>query len=323
MRASRLVALLLHLQGRGPATAEELAQELEVSARTIYRDVAALQEAGVPLWTEPGPGGGVRLLTGWRTTLDGLTGDEAAALLLGGAGSAVVGELGLGTVLVAAQRKVLSTLPPELAHRADRVRARFHLDAPGWFHRPEELPALGAVAQAVWSDRRLDVRYRRADREVRRRLDPLGLVLKGGTWYLVARHRADVRTYRVGRIAAATVRDERFERPALDLAAWWAASAAELDRSILRDRVRLRLSPPARRHLRHVVSAAAATDALATAEPPDAQGWQVVDLAVESQEVILSQLPALGAGVEVLAPASLRAGLAAVGEAMARRNGTQ
>src|ERR1700730_5219566 len=124
MGASRLAALLVWLQQRGGgATSAELAAELEVSVRTVYRDVAALQAAGVPLWTETGPRGGVRLLAGWRTRLDGLTADEAGSLFLGGAGTAAA-ELGLGTVLASAQTKVLATLPPELRTRAGRVRAR-------------------------------------------------------------------------------------------------------------------------------------------------------------------------------------------------------
>lgn len=160
MRASRLLAILLRLQQVGPATSGQLASELEVSVRTIYRDVAALQAAGVPVWTETGPGGGVRLLEGWRSRLDGLTADEAGALFLGGAPGAVA-ELGLGTVLAAAQAKVLATLPPELRSRAARVRQRFLLDAPGWFHHDEELPHLATVADAVWAERRVDLRYRR------------------------------------------------------------------------------------------------------------------------------------------------------------------
>lgn len=320
MRAGRLVALLLHLQHHGGTTAEALASVLEVSVRTVYRDVAALQSAGVPLWTETGPGGGVRLLDGWRTTLDGLTADEAGTLFLAGA-PAVATAMGLGTVLVAAQTKVLSTLPPELRGRAGRVRERFHLDAPGWFHHDDEIPHLGAVAEAVWHERRIDVRYRRRDRSVGRRLEPLGLVLKAGTWYLVARHRGDVRTYRVSRLEHVEARAERFERPdGFDLATWWATSAAAFDRSLLRERVRLRLAPRAARLLRHVTDQAAATEALAAATPADEHGWVEVELAVEAEVVALEQLTGLGDGVEVLEPLSLRAALAERGAAMAARN---
>jgi predicted DNA-binding transcriptional regulator YafY len=308
-----LVALLLHLQHGGGATAAQLAAELEVSVRTVYRDVAALQAAGVPLWTETGPGGGIRLVEGWRSRLDGLTADEAGVLFLAGAPGAAA-DLGVGTVLAAAQVKVLATLPPELRSRAARVRERFHLDAPGWFHHDEPLPHLATVAEAVWADHRVDVRYRRSDRVVDRRLDPLGLVLKAGTWYLVARHRDQVRTYRVGRIVEAGARPERFERPAdFDLAAWWAASSADFDRSIQRARVRLRLGPRAARWLPLHVDQVAAREALAAAGPPDADGWVELDLAVEAEDVALAQLVALAPEVEVLEPAALRAAFADVG----------
>jgi predicted DNA-binding transcriptional regulator YafY len=313
VRAGRLVAILLHLQQRGGATAAELAGQLEVSVRTIYRDVAALQAAGVPLWTETGPGGGIRLVEGWRTRLDGLTADEAGALFLGGAPAAVA-ELGLGTVLTAAQTKVLATLPPELRGRVGRVRERFHLDAPGWFHRDETLPHLAAVAEAVWADRRIDVRYQRRDRAVSRRLDPLGLVLKAGTWYLVAAHRGEPRTYRVGRIEQAGVRDERSARPDdFDLAGWWASSSAAFDRSVLRDAVRLRLSPRALWLLRRLAD-------VTGVGVPDAEGWREVTAAVESPDVALEQLAGLGDGVEVLDPPSLRGALAALGRSVAARN---
>jgi predicted DNA-binding transcriptional regulator YafY len=152
-------------------------------------------------------------------------------------------------------------------------------------------------------------------------VDPLGLVLKAGTWYLVAGHRRDVRTYRVGRIVAATTRRERFVRPAgFDLASYWTESSAAFDRSILRERVRIRLSPRAARDLRWFVDAMAAAEALAAAGPPDEDGWVEVELAVEEEAVAAAQLVALGAGVEVLAPASLRARVAATGVAMAELN---
>ncbi|MBW0105875.1 YafY family protein, partial [Pseudonocardia sp. KRD291] len=189
MRASRLVTLLFVLQRRRAATAAELAAELEVSERTIYRDVAALTGAGVPLWTEPGPSGGIRLVEGWRSRLDGLTAPEAAAIL-GVAAPQVLADLGLSSALAGAQAKLLATLPEPLRAHAAMVAQRVHVDAPGWFHTPREVTALSTVAEALWSQHVLHVRYRRGAgeraTEVERTIEPLGLVLKAGVWYLVA-----------------------------------------------------------------------------------------------------------------------------------------
>jgi predicted DNA-binding transcriptional regulator YafY len=320
VRASRLVALLLHLQARGAATASVLADELEVSERTIYRDVADLQAAGVPLWTETGPGGGIRLIEGWRTQLDGLTADEAGALFAAGVPSAVA-ELGLGTVLTAAQSKVLATLPPELRARAGRMRQRFLVDAPGWFHHDEPVPCLESVAAAVWSGRRLDLSYLRDRRSTRRRVDPLGVVLKAGTWYLVAQHRGRVLTFRVSRIVEARARREHVSRPHdFDLVSYWEESSRSFDRSLLRARVRLRVGPRAQRLLPHLTDPVAAQEALERGSPPDADGWIEVELAVESDEVAHEQLTGLGAEVEVLAPMALRDALARTGARMQANN---
>lgn len=308
------------LQRQRQTTAAALATELDVSVRTVYRDVSALQDAGVPVWTEPGPGGGVRLVEGWRTKLDGLTGDEVAALFLAGAPAAVA-DLGWGAMLAAAETKVIATIPPELRARAIRLRERFHLDAPGWFGAESTPVMLGPVAEAVWSDRRLDITYARSDRRVRRRLDPLGLVLKAGTWYVVAAHRGHVRTYRVSRIATATARTERARRPAgFDLPAWWAESAAEFDRSLLRYRCRVRLAPRSLRTLRHHVAPAAAAEALASAGPPDDAGWTLVTVPSENEEVAADQLASLAPGVQVLEPASLRRRLRQIGRALVHAN---
>ncbi len=315
------MAILLHLQSAGGATAPKLAEELGVSVRTIYRDVSALQAAGVPLWTETGPAGGIRLIDGWRSDLDGLTTDEAMALFVGGPATAI-DQLGLGSFLAAAQVKVLAAMPPAAARRAEEGRSRFLLDAPGWFQREEPTDALATLATAVWADHRVDLTYRRPDRAVSRRVDPLGLVLKAGTWYLVARHRTDLRTYRVSRIVRAVGRDDRFERPdGFDLAATWAEVSTAFDRSLLRVPVRLRVSPAAQRHLPAVVPSAATTEALAAAGAPDADGWRVVDLWVESESIAHSQLLGLGVGVEVLEPPTLRRAVAATAAEMAQRNG--
>jgi len=323
VRAERLVTLLFLLQQRRRATAAELAEALAVSERTVYRDIAALEAAGVPLWTEQGRAGGIRLMDGWRTRLDGLTGREAAAIFAIGVPE-VLAELGLGSALTGARAKVLATLPAGLREYASRVSDRFHLDAPGWFHRPEEVTQLVTVASAVADTRRLEVRYGRTDRTVERLLEPLGLVVKAGVWYLVAQPVPGdgPRTYRVARIESAEAADE-FERPEFDLVAWWSDTSARFERSLLRERVRLRLSRRARRALPEVTDREAAAEALADAEPPDADGWQEVSLDVESEQVALTQLTALGAGVEVLAPASLRAALAEVGAEIAACNSAQ
>jgi predicted DNA-binding transcriptional regulator YafY len=318
MRAARLVALVLAVDRRGGATAPELAAELEVSVRTIYRDVAALQAAGVPLWTETGPQGGIRLVEGWHAPVDGLTADEATALLVGTSGAA---DLGLGGVLAVARSKVRSALPEGDRAVVDRVRERVHLDAPGWFHKAEDLPAMPEVARALWADRRLDITYRRRDEEVHRRVDPLGLVLKAGTWYLVAAHGGTPRTYRVSRVAQAVVRDEPAERPAgFDLAAHWAEAADAFDTAIRPLRATLRLSPWSLRRLPRAVPGPATEAAVAAAGPPDDDGWRRVTVPLEPVPVAVTMLVQLD-GVEVVGPPELRAALAERARTLLARNG--
>ncbi|HEY3466173.1 MAG TPA: WYL domain-containing protein, partial [Amycolatopsis sp.] len=231
MKAERLVALLFTLQRRRSATAAELASELGVSERTMHRDLAALRDAGVPLWTEQGRHGGFRLVDGWRAGLDGLTAREAVALFALGVPSALAG-LGLDTAGSAARAKVSAGMPAELREHAALVAGRFHLDAPGWFGSADEPPALAAVARAVWGQRRLSVTYRRRDKVASRELEPLGLVLKAGVWYLVARVVPDdaFRTYRVSRILSVEQLDSAFSRPPdFDLAQWWRESSATFE----------------------------------------------------------------------------------------------
>lgn len=318
------MTLLFTLQRLRSATAAELARELEVSERTVYRDIAALTEAGVPVWTEPGRGGGIRLVDGWRTRLDGMTGQEAAALFAVGAPQALA-ELGMSSALAGAQAKLLATLPADLREHARVVAERFHLDAPGWFHGPRVAPELTTVAEAVWEQRRLRISYRRRDDAVERLVEPLGLVAKAGTWYVVARSvgRGEpmILTYRVDRIATAEGTGERFERPAgFELAEHWAEAAARFELQMLRATVRLRVGPRGLTWLAHVTDGDAAVRAIATAAPADAEGWRELQLDVESVDVAGHQLVALGDQVEALDPPELRAALAAYGAALAARN---
>ncbi|MDA3644748.1 WYL domain-containing protein [Saccharopolyspora indica] len=318
MRADRLLSLLLLLQNRGRMTATELAAELEVSVRTVYRDVEALGAAGVPVCADRGPDGGYRLLDGYRTRLTGLTDAEAGSLFLSGAPGPAQ-DLGLGAVLATAQLKVQAALPAELAERARRIQDRFHLDAPGWFRDADEVPHLAEIARAVWEQRVLHAHYRRWNGEVHRELHPLGIVLKGGIWYLVARAGEAVRTYRIARFLDVRTAPETFDRPTgFDLAASWAESARRMEESMVRGTARLRISPVAQRLL-PAQFGAKGTQALAEAGSPDEQGWVAVDLPVETTAVAVHDVLRLGAEAEVLAPPELRAAVAETVTALAAR----
>jgi predicted DNA-binding transcriptional regulator YafY len=249
MRATRLVSLLLLLQTRGQLTAAELADRLEVSVRTVHRDIEALAVAGVPVEAVRGAAGGYRLAGGYRTRLTGLTGDEAEALFAAGIPGPAA-ELGLGGELAAARLKVLAALPHELQERATRAQRLFHLDARGWFRSEDTVPHLPGLADCVWRGCRVRLRYRERGTVVRRTVDPLGLVLKGGAWYLVARRSIGMRVYRVSRVAAVRPLDSSFERPAeFELAEFWQRWSREFEQGRPRVQVLVRVDPDVRRWL--------------------------------------------------------------------------
>ncbi|MFE5621191.1 helix-turn-helix transcriptional regulator [Streptomyces virginiae] len=319
MRADRLLTLLLLLQNRGRMTAPELAAELEVSVRTVYRDIDALGASGVPVLADRGPAGGYRLADGYRTRLTGLTDTQAGSLFLAGVPGPAQ-DLGLGADLAAARLKLQAALPAQLAGRARQIQDRFHLDATAWFRDADPVPHLARIAQAVWDQRVLHAHYRRWRGEVRRELHPLGLVLKGGIWYLVAGVGEDaVRTYRVARFLAVDTAEEGFERPAgFELAAYWQESTRRLDAALHRQTAQLRLSPRGALLL-PMQFGAAGTRALADAGPPDADGWVRVGVAVESEAVAVGDLLRLGTEAEVLGPPELRRALAETVSALAER----
>jgi predicted DNA-binding transcriptional regulator YafY len=316
MRASRLVSVLLLLQARGGLTAAQIADELEISIRTVHRDVEALAAAGVPIYADRGPHGGIRLVEGYRTRLTGLTEDEAKAVFLSGLPGPAA-ELGLGTVVAAARLKVLAALPPELRSRASRLGQRFHLDAPGWFSRAESNPCLADVATAVWEDHQLRIRYDRGDKVVEREVDPLGLVLKGGVWSAVASTEGDIRTYRVSRIQEAVVLEARLERdPDFDLASHWAESTAAYEEAAEKVSVTLRVDPRAVTLLHDVLGATVAETAEWLPER-DAEGWQHLRVTLPWPPEVPRRLLGLGAAAEVISPADVRASVAAEARAVA------
>ncbi|QKV95385.1 YafY family transcriptional regulator [Streptomyces sp. NA02950] len=306
MRAARLIKMVLLLQARPSMTGAELARELEVSERTVTRDAAALSEAGVPVYADRGRAGGYRLIGGYRTRLTGLGRAEAEALFLSGVPSALR-EMGLADAASAARLKVSAALLPELRDASQSVAQRFHLDAPGWWQEPQTPELLPPLADAVWDDRWITVRYRRRDTEVERDLEPYGLVLKAGVWYLAARAEGDFRVYRVDRFVSVEPGGTRFGRvEEFDLPAFWEERAAQFARSILRERAVVRLTPDGARQLPYVTDRTAGEEALRAAAEPDGQGRITVTLPVESHEVAFAQLLALGPEAEVLEPPELR-----------------
>jgi len=308
VRADRLVRLVLLLQARGQMTARSLAGELEVSPRTIYRDLEALSAAGVPVRAESGPGGGCQLMDGYSFALRALRPEEAEALLILGV-PAAVRELGLDAAAAAAQRQIRVTAGLEAGgHPAQLV----HLDMPRWFRGGEDVPCLRTIAEALRRQRRLALRYRRAADDQKtlgpeRPVNPLGLVNKAGTWYLVAS--ADgggkVTVYRAGRIATARILADRSERPAgFDIGAFWKSWSAEFEASRPRFLVSLMASPAAQGAFGEVFGEGGA-QALADAAPADERGWREVTLSFEHELAAVHRLAGFGGEVEVLAPASV------------------
>lgn len=314
MRASRLLSTLMLLQSRGRMSAQALAEALEVSVRTVYRDVDELSAAGVPVWAERGRQGGFQLQPGWRTRVDGLTGPEAQAMFLGGLPGPAA-QLGLGEAMASAQLKLMAALPEDWRDNARRVSTRFHLDPIDWYRGPAATDHLPAIAQAVWNERRVTVRYESWKGVVERSLDPLGLVLKAGVWYMAATSGKEARTYRLSNILALHDTGERFKRPKdFDLAAYWQASTRRFEAELYRGSAELRATERGCKLLRGLSAALAdAVDAAGTQRG----AWRRLTIPIESIEHAAGQLLRLGAEVQVLEPAPLRQRIADTVAAMA------
>lgn len=305
MRASRLLGMMLSLQSRGRQSALALAREFEVSPRTIYRDVDALSAAGVPIYAETGRNGGIALHDGYRTKLTGLTPAEAAALPIAGLAQ-VARDLGISADAASAHMKLLASLPAESGATAARIAARFHIDPIPWYHRNEEVSALPALAVGVWRGQRIAVVYDSWKGEVRRQLDPLGLVQKGGLWYLVAAWRGKPRTYRVSNFSRLEVLEVKAKRPTrFDLAAFWRDAAQRFEAGLLAHQATVRISAEGERILRAVMPAGAEMVAR-TRKPCGQDGWFEAQAPYESAAYSARQFLRLGREVVVLAPKDLR-----------------
>ena len=317
VRADRLLSMVLLLQSRGRLTARDLAETLEVSERTVYRDLDALSAAGVPVYAERGRGGGCTLQEGYRTSLMGLSEAEVRTLFVAGVRGPLA-DLGLDEALERVLLKLLAALPSSHRSAAERARQRVHLDAAPWFPAHEPVPHLDVVQTAIWQEQKLRLEYRRGDGTSRRRLvEPYGLVAKASVWYLVAMSDGEMRAYRVSRIQAAELTGDWFERDnTFDLPSFWARWSADFMESLARYSGTARVaadclnSLPRRvgEGLRFIVEEAG---------QPDAGGRRTLPMVFESLDIARHHILNLGSNVEVIEPPELRDSVAAAASEIA------
>jgi predicted DNA-binding transcriptional regulator YafY len=307
MQASRLLSILMLLQSQRRMTAPALARALEVSTRTILRDIDQLSAAGVPLWSERGRNGGFALQDGWSTKLTGLTETESQALLLAGLPGPAT-DLGLGAAASSARLKLVASLPADWREQADRVGARLYIDHVDWYRHRDTPACLQAMAAAVWQGQCIAVQYESWRGSSQRELEPLGLVLKAGAWYAVARTagQAAIKTYRLSNVQTWRSTPKRFKRPRhFDLPGHWKAATAEFEAGLATLQAEVLASP---RALTWLSNARLPFVALRDAAPPPAprDNWITVLWPLESIDHGARQLLSYGAEVEVLSPAALR-----------------
>jgi predicted DNA-binding transcriptional regulator YafY len=308
MRADRLISILLLLQAHVRLTARELAARLEVSQRTIHRDMDALSAAGIPVRAERGAEGGWSLLENYRTSLTGLNADEIQTLFLAQPAH-VLADLGLQRTSEAARLKLQAALPAWHHRQAEFARQRLHVDSAGWHSSTadrEPVPSLCTLQEALWQERKIRMTYGRDDGQtpVERAADPLGLVAKGSAWYLVASVEGETRTYRVSRIVEVKLTDQSCTRPpGFDLARFWEESKARFVASLPRYQVVVRAQAGILTRMRM----AARFSRIEHAGPPGAQGWARVEMRFDSSEVACEFVLSFGSKIEVLEPEELRA----------------
>jgi predicted DNA-binding transcriptional regulator YafY len=303
MKADRLLSVLLLLQVHGRLTGRELSHRLEVSARTVHRDMEALSAAGVPVFAERGARGGWQLDEGWRTSVPGLEEAELRALVMAQP-PRVLGDLRLASAAERALGKLMASLPAGMRQQAVSIRQRLHVDVEGWRGGTENLAMLPTVQDAVWRDRRLAIRYSRGGRDmIERTIDPLGLVVKGNAWYLVAKTPDGLRTFRVSRIEQATLLDSATERPPdFDLVAFWRNSTKEYRGTFPKYTATVRLAERAASWLkswRSVWLVESMSDA-------DENGWVTLRLHFDCEEEACFMVLGLGSRAEVIDPLTLR-----------------
>lgn len=303
MRADRLFSIVLLLQSNGQLTARNLAERLEVSERTIHRDMEALSGAGIPVVALRGTGGGWSLLGEYRTNLTGLNEAEIQSLFVTKP-TRLLADLNLEKASEGALLKLLAAMPPLHRRGAEYARQRIYVDVAGWSRSEESVPLLHLLQDAIWQERKVRMTYGRGECGSPERLvDPLGLVAKGSVWYLVAAIEGEIRSYRVSRVEQAEMLGEVFVRPAdFDLAAFWEKSAAEFRSHLPRYSARVRV----RQEIVKRLPFAGRFARIEQTGQPDEEGWVEVSLRFDVEEMACEYALGFGTQLEVLEPLALR-----------------
>lgn len=303
MRADRLLSILMLLQIHSRLTARDLAERLEVSERTIHRDMDALGSAGVPVVAERGKNGGWSLLSDYQTTLTGLNLAEIQALFLPKQ-THLLADLGWSQAFEAALLKLLAALPAANRQQAEVVSQRIHVDPTGWHRWEEEMSAFPVLQAAVWQERQVFLSYERGDgKQIERLVNPLGLVAKGSVWYLVAVAEEEVRSYRISRVQSVVLTDSQCVRPVgFNLAEYWQQSMVEFKANLPYYRVMVRVAPEAISWLRYAGYFAR----IEQMDAPDADGWVPVSLRFDVEKAACAYVLGFGALMEVVEPLELR-----------------
>jgi len=296
MKSDRLLSALLLLQAHGRLSGRDLARRLEVSTRTVHRDMEALSAAGVPVYALRGAHGGWQLDEDWRTQVPALEEPELRALLMSQPRG--LGDRRLAAAAESAISKLMAALPAAMRVRAAAIRQRLFVDTLGWWEASEELTALPLVQEAVWTDRKLAFRYRQpGGQAVDRTVDPLGLIAKGPAWYLFAATARGHRTYRVSRIEQPRLLDEAVCRPpGFDLAAEWRTSTERFREERPLYRAVLRLDATAAEWVRQ----------RRAAKPVDGDDWTAVEIEFSCEEEAAFVVLGLASRARVIGPAGLR-----------------
>lgn len=304
MRAGRLLKLLMTLQTHDKVTARELAETCETSVRTVYRDIDALSAMGVPVYSEQGVQGGYRLLNGYRTRLNGLSAEEAETLFLAGL-TGPAQKMGLQSTLADAQLKLMTALPEGMRQEAGRLQSRFLLDAPNWFSDDEKAEHLPQLMKAVLEQRLVHMAYQSWKGVRQREARPLGVVLKGGQWYLVALVEGDIRTYRVSRIESLEVMEAGFERPAdFNLTEFWQASLRRVEAMQFPVMAEVRLSGTGVKIMEFLCASYVIDHT--RLEPADETGWHRATMPVGNPPHGCAELLRFGAELDLTGPPDLR-----------------